>query len=419
MSLTDIAKRLESVATTVSIGGRTLLSLDTNPVPSEWDHITKVDPETEKKLPLAFPLYLSHTSAVSVGGSRDVTDRNTEETFDLVTAGPVPAFHEPSAADHVTEKTRENSDFLAVPEVLNGDSEALVGTLGRGLDYVRTDLGPELIEEKLGVSVGNGLIGDRISNFAAAYLMQEAIFEAYIIMNLDSAAAREANVTETDLLTPQQARERALAAEYHLESEIIYLEYSGTFGGDEATAILEAIDDAVSWSRVWYGGGLDSRENVQTVLDAGADAVVVGNVFHDVAEEEAALIEQAREEFDSVPEDLDAWVEETVDIGETGATRYLSTIPDVTNPEQLAVHYLATGVEFALRTDAVGAGLTDPDAVTIERELRTLFEDDTPFGESLDEDAVAHRLAASLLGDQFDVAIDDAFATTHLGVEPR
>src|SRR6056297_2489200 len=233
MSLTSLAKRFESLAATASVGGRMLLGLDTNPVPADWTHITKIDPEGEKKLPLLFPVYLAQTSAVSVGGSQDVTEQNTEETFALLADSGTPAFHEPSEASHVTETTRDMADFLAVPEVLNGDSNALVGTLGKGLEYVRSDLGPSMLEDKIGLSIG-GFFDDRAGDFAAGMMMQEAVFEAYIIMNLDSAAAREANVTEDNLLSPQEAKERALAAQHHLESEIIYLEYSGTFGGEEA-----------------------------------------------------------------------------------------------------------------------------------------------------------------------------------------
>jgi len=420
MSVSDIARRLESLTSALSIGGRTLLSIDTNPVPDDWRHITKIDPEGEKTLPLAFPLYLSHSSAVSVGGSRDVTDRNTEETFDLVTAAQVPAFHEPSAASHVTQKTRDDADFIAIPEVLNGDSKSLVGTLGEGIDYVREDLGPQMVADKLPLPL-NGALGDRISNFAAAWMLEENVFEAYIIMNVDSAAAREANVTEDDLLSPQEARERALAAEYHLESEFIYLEYSGTFGGDEAVDILEAVDDAITWPRILYGGGLDSRENVNKVLDAGADAVVVGNVFHEIAQEEADLYERAHDELNNPDRDeIREWLDETIDIEETNAGRYLSTIPDLPEPEQQAARYLTTTIQMASEVRAIADKHDDPD----EAALRAALDDGTVPGETalaevLDGNAtdIARRLALGLLADHFDVALEDTITARHLALE--
>ncbi len=422
MSLSDVARRLERVTRGLSLASRQLLALDTNPVPVDWKHITKVDPEGEKQLPLCFPLYLSHTSAVSVGGSRDVTDRNTEETFALLDYAPVPAFHEPSAADHVTEKTRDHAEFLAVPEVLNGHSTSLVGTLGEGIEYVRTDLGPSMIADKIGFSLDD-VLGGRLGNFAAAYMLEDAVFEAYIIMNPDSAAAREARVTDDDLLSPQEAKERALAAEYHLESEVIYLEYSGTFGGEEAVDILEAIDDGVTWSRIWYGGGLDSRANAEAVLDAGADAVIVGDIFHDIAAEEAALFEQARKHFDAgVDRDaIDEWISETVDVEETSAARYLSTIPTVPDPDARAARYLATGVEMALALDALAAELDDPTATDIQQTLRNgTVPGEAAFADVLADDADASALARSLsrnlLAERFEYETEDEFSPHHLGV---
>jgi phosphoglycerol geranylgeranyltransferase len=421
MSLSEIASRLESLSETVTIGSRTLLGLDTNPISGDHTHITKVDPETEKRVPVCFLLYLSHTSTVSVGGSRSVTDTNTEETLELVRSADVTVLHEPSAAYHVTEQTREQMDFLAIPEVLNGDSTALVGTLGEGIEYVREELGPRMVGEKLGIPM-DGKIGDRIAGFAAGYLLQTAVFEAYIIMNTDSAAAREANVTEEDLLTPQEAKERALAAEYHLESEVIYLEYSGTFGGQEAIEILEQVDEGVTWSQIWYGGGLDNRENVEAVLDAGADAVVVGNVFHDIAELEADLCAQAVEKFDADAEReaIREWVAETIDIEEASATRYLSTIPDVPDPQDRALEYLATSVETVLSLDAIAADLDEPDRAAIRQALQ---ENPVPGEAALaretegDASEVARTVAAALLCDRFDLREEEGALADHLAVE--
>ncbi|MFD1527458.1 geranylgeranylglyceryl/heptaprenylglyceryl phosphate synthase, partial [Halolamina salina] len=95
-----------------------------------------------------------------------------------------------------------------------------------------------------------------------------------IVQNPDSAAAREAGVDESDVLDPATAKRRAMAADRHLESEIVYLEYSGTFGGDVAIETLDRIDDALVRSRLWYGGGLANGEDVRAVREAGADTVV-------------------------------------------------------------------------------------------------------------------------------------------------
>lgn len=424
MTLTAaLGRRLGQAVRVVNLAaaaGHTLLGLDTSPVP-RWDHVSKVDPESDKQLPLAFPLFLSETGAISVGGSRDVTAANTEETMELVDAVGVPVIHEPSGPDHVTEGTRGRADHLAIPEVLNGDSEALVGTLGRGLDYVRGHLAPAIVEEHLSLPLhGEGFLGRRLGNFAAAYLMETALFEAYIVMNPDSAAARESGVTEADLLSPQVARERALAAEYHLDSEVVYLEYSGTFGGDEAVEILTELDDALSSTRLWYGGGLDSADHVEAVRDAGADTVVVGDVFHEIADLEAELLLQAAATFDGVPEhdQLRGFVEETVDVEETSAARYLSTVPAVTDPTETATEYLAAGVELGLVTAGVAADLGEPSraafATAVQENEQVAA---TRMASLLGDDRLPRRLAATVLADRFDVALADGFTARHLAVE--
>jgi phosphoglycerol geranylgeranyltransferase len=334
----------------------------------------------------------------------------------------VTAFHEPSAARHVTDTTREQSDFLAIPEVLNGDGEALVGILGEGIEYARDELAPQMIREKLPIPVSDRLTR-KLSTFAASWLLREAVFEAYIIMNLDSAAAREGNVTEADLLSPRQAKQRALAAEHHLESEVVYLEYSGTFGGDEAVEILEAIDGAVTAPRLWYGGGLANREDARSVLDAGADAVVVGNVFHEIAPEEAELFEAAREAFDGAPDrsEVEDWVEARVEPAETHAAKFLSTATSVPDPERRAVRYLAAGVAFGLALSDVAGSLEDPSVADVRAALADgRVPGETAFADAMGGDgarALARRLGESLLAEKFGVEAGDGFESRHLAVE--
>ena len=423
MSLPTLARQLERLAGTATLGARHLLGLDTNPVPADWTHVTKVDPEEAKLLPLAYPLYLSHTSAVAVGGSADVTDRNTEETFALLSPLSVPAFHEPSAPSHVTETTYREAEFLAVPEVLNGESEALVGTLGEALSYVREEKGPTLLEEAIGYRF-DGPLGDRLFDFATAYLHQEAVFEAYLIMNPDSAAARRAGVTEADLLSPTAARERALAATYHLDSEVVYLEYSGTFGGDEAVDILEAVADGVSWPRIWYGGGLDSREKAERVLDAGADAVVVGDIFHDIADLEVELYERVQATHspgEKAPPvtDLEAWVAEEVDVASTSAAAYLSTIPDISDPVGRARSYLAAAIHTRLSIAALADGSTTRADANAGDQVDASPPGATHLESVLgaDSEAVARQLARGILaeeGHEAAVADEDRLPVHHL-----
>ncbi|WP_435179201.1 heptaprenylglyceryl phosphate synthase [Halorussus sp. AFM4] len=348
-SLDGAARLLGRAGRGASLAARTVLPVDSNPVPTDWTHVTKVDPEDAKKLPLLYPLYLRHTDAVSVGGSADVTARNTEQTFELLAPASVPVFHEPSGPRHVTPRTRERADLLAIPEVLNGDSESLVGQLGAGIEYVREELVPDLLDDALPWLPG--FAADRLADLATSWLLADAVFEAYVVQNPDSAAAREANVAAADVLSPREAKQRAMAAERHLGSELVYLEYSGTYGGEAAAEELAAVADGLSWSRLWYGGGLDSRERAEAMLDAGADAVVVGDAFHRVADEEAALCERAVGEVapDASASAVREWVRENVAVADSAAAGYLATIPWVPDPERRAERYLAATVRTWLR----------------------------------------------------------------------
>ncbi|WP_418279988.1 heptaprenylglyceryl phosphate synthase [Halorubrum sp. DTA98] len=335
------------------------LRLDTNPVPGSWAHVTKVDPEERKKLPIAFPRYLRHTDAVSVGGSADVTDENTARTFALLDPLDTPAFHEPSGASHVTRETLSTATFLAVPQVLNGDDEAFIGTFGAGVEHVREEMTPAVLG-RLSWIPG---VGERLAATLTDLLISNAVVEAYIVQNPDSAAARESGVTADDTLDALEAKRRAMAAEYVLGAEVLYLEYSGTYGGEAGAAALEAIDDGVDWTRVWYGGGINSREKATAMLDAGADAVVVGDAFHRIATEEAGLAAAYLDEADDPAEPTVGaadWLADACDVADTEAAGYLSTIPSVADPVAEARRCLAAGIR-AHRSIALASGSSSSD----------------------------------------------------------
>ncbi|MFB6298661.1 MAG: geranylgeranylglyceryl/heptaprenylglyceryl phosphate synthase [Halobacteriales archaeon] len=416
----EFVRGASDLLTLVRSGTRVSGIVDTNPVPRRWNHITKVDPEDEKPLPLLFPLYLQHTSAISVGGSQDVTTQNTLETLSLLEHATVPFFHEPSAPHHITDRTWRECRFTMIPEVLNGDSNALVGELGAAIDNIRGTVAPELLDERFPWLPGR--LKDGMADALTTWVLEQAVFEAYIIQNLDSAAAEEANVTETDRQDPTGAAQRALAAERHLDSEIIYLEYSGRFGGEEAVDILEAIDDAVSWSRIWYGGGIETDEDTMTVLEAGADGVVVGNVFHEIALAESDLCSRAEAALDgeAATSEIRDWVADTIDITETNATRYLGTIPNVTDPEIRAREYLTATVETWLSIVDLVDDLGDRETVRATLASENI---ETPgathlhpvLGEA--SEAVAMAITLGVLDEGFDITSDTGtdLPAAHLG----
>lgn len=407
----DFAARAERLADLVGVLARS--ALDSNPVPADWQHVTKIDPEGAKKLPLLYPLWLSETDALSVGGSADVTPGNTEAAFDLLTGLETPLCHEPSGADHVTERSQEVADLLLIPEVLNGGSEALVGTLGVAIESVREQLAPELVRRKASWLPAG--IADYLADVSTTLLLSQAAFEAYIVQNPDSAAAREAGVSEGDVLSPRAAKQRAMAADRHLDSEILYLEYSGTFGGDAALETLDLLDDALTRSRIWYGGGLADAEDVAQVREAGADTVVVGDAFHDVAEAEAELLRAAELELDRDADEAEIreWTSERIDAESPGA-RFLSTIPAVDDPVLLAREYTGATVRawLELRDRRERAQASDERDLSVIEVHRTALRAAIAPVVDRDADKLAATITRAALAGRSDGDSEDAVENT-------
>ncbi|MFB6126910.1 MAG: geranylgeranylglyceryl/heptaprenylglyceryl phosphate synthase [Halolamina sp.] len=408
-------------ARTAAAGLGRLLSrrlLDRNPVPRSWDHVTKVDPEPAKRLSLLFPLYLDGTDAVEVGGSRGVTAADAIATFDLLRATPTPTLQEPSGPAQVTPETVAAADLLAVPEVLNGDTGALVGELGAAVERVHEAFVPAVLDDA--APWLPGVVRRRLADWGTDVLLGGAAFEAYIVQNPDSAAARESGVGADDVLDAVEARRRAVAAERHLDSEVVYLEYSGTYGGEAALTTLRELDDALGEARLWYGGGVDDATKAAAVRAAGAETVVVGDAFHRVAEAEASLLSAADDAgLAADPEVVREWVGNAYD-PETAAS-YLATQPTTDEPKPRARELAATAV-FGWRVAAEladdGTDHRSPARIVADhgRKLSPVVDALKPVLNDEAATAFARDLVATLVAARRDEPDRAPLSTTHLAV---
>lgn len=243
-------------------------------------HVTKVDPAKELPADIA---PLGGTDAVLVGGSDGVTAENTLAVIDRIADRfpDLPILQEPYSSEHVSTDTIGAADSLAIPAVYNGDREHFVG---KHVDLF-TEVGNRP-EELFGT--GLPVLGDIIASKgleAVAKMADKIVGEGYVIQNRDSKAARVSGVEET--YSTEQVAGAALATEAFYGFPIFYLEYSGTYG-DPADVEVAAthLDDAT----LVYGGGIDSARRAREILDAGADAIVVGDCFHDDPEQFRATI---------------------------------------------------------------------------------------------------------------------------------
>jgi len=234
-------------------------------------HVTKVDPA--ESLPGDLSV-LGHTDLVLVGGSDGVTEANSLAAIERIAdAFPdLPVCQEPYSGSHVSKATIDAADRLAVPAVYNGDAANFVD---KHVEFF-TEVGRKP-QELTGTSVP--LVGDLVESKAreaVTDLTEKVLAEGYVVQNLDSKAAAESGVDER--YSPEAVAGAALATETFFDFPVFYVEYSGTYGGPEdVEAAAQYLDDTV----LLYGGGIERAAQTAEILDAGADAVVVGDIFHD------------------------------------------------------------------------------------------------------------------------------------------
>lgn len=118
-----------------------------------------------------------------------------------------------------------------------------------------------------------GLLGQ---NGSMAGVADKICAVGYVIQNVDSHAASTAGVTEP--LSIEEIRGAALATEVFYNFPLFYVEYSSQFGG---TAAVDAAATVLDETHLLYGGGIDSAQKANAVLESGADAIVVGDCFHE------------------------------------------------------------------------------------------------------------------------------------------
>jgi phosphoglycerol geranylgeranyltransferase len=211
----------------------------------EWDHIVKIDPDKELVGEETYEDVLeTGTDAIEIGGTLDVTADKTQQVIDACKKYDVPLFQEPNDPTVVVDDN--DLDGYFVPTVFNAGD--LFWTIGAHKEWVRLD--------------------DDIP-------WDKTTLEAYIVMNPDASAAK---LTQADCdQNADDVAAYARVAERMFGQEIVYVEYSGTFGDP---VIVEAAAGALEQSTLFYGGGIHDYDSANTMAEH-ADVVVVGDLVHD------------------------------------------------------------------------------------------------------------------------------------------
>ncbi len=210
----------------------------------DWNHVLKVDPDKELCGDETFEdVCRTGTDAIEIGGTLDVTAEKMSRVVDAAAAYDVPLYQEPSNPGVVIDSPA--LEGYLIPTVFNAGGPFWI--TGAHKEWVRID----------------DLDWGRTHT------------EAYIVMNPDAAVAELTNA-DCDL-NADDVEAYAKVAERMFGQEIVYLEYSGTFGDPRVVAAAaDALDDAA----LFYGGGIHGYESARTMA-GHADVIVVGDLLHD------------------------------------------------------------------------------------------------------------------------------------------
>ena len=210
----------------------------------DWDHVLKVDPDKELFGDDTFAdVCQTGTDAIEIGGTLDVTTEKMTRVVDAAAEYDVPLYQEPSNPGVVIDSPA--LDGYLIPTVFNAGGPFWI--TGAHKEWVRID----------------DLDWERTHT------------EAYIVMNPDASVAELTNANCD--LNADDVEAYAKVAERMFGQEIVYVEYSGTFGDTEiVAAAADGLDDAC----LFYGGGVRDYETART-MGAHADVIVVGDLLHD------------------------------------------------------------------------------------------------------------------------------------------
>jgi phosphoglycerol geranylgeranyltransferase len=212
---------------------------------AEWDHVLKVDPDKDLVAGETFEdVCRTGTDAIEIGGTTGMTVENMTEVIEACAKHDTPLYQEPSNPSVVVDT--DALDGYLIPTVFNAGDPFWV--TGAHKEWVRIE---------------NGMDWDR------------TVTEAYIVLNSEASVA---TYTDADCdLSADDVGAYAAVAEKLFGQEIIYIEYSGTFGDTEKVAAAhDALDDAT----LFYGGGIHDYDSAYE-MGQHADTIVVGDLLHD------------------------------------------------------------------------------------------------------------------------------------------
>lgn len=207
-----------------------------------WRHIAKLDPDKVITKEEIAEIAASETDALMLSGTLDVTPENLAQLYDNVRDAGLPLTVEP--ADPSCARFA-GIDYVFVPSVFNAGHPAFI-----------TGLHKEWAQH-------------------AEIQWDKVVQEAYVVLNPNSSVGRLTRA-KCDL-SPAEVAAYAVIAEKYYAMPVFYIEYSGMYGDP---AVTRAVSEAVSQTRVYYGGGINSGEKAAEMGEY-ADTIIVGNAVYE------------------------------------------------------------------------------------------------------------------------------------------
>lgn len=198
----------------------------------------------------------SGTDLILVGGTDNVTLDNVLDILMRVRRFTVPVALEISNIECITP----GFDYYFIPSVLNSTDTKWI-----------KDLHHEAIKQ-----------------FGDIMVWDELVAEGYCVLNPDCKVA-EVTKAKTDL-TEEDVIAYARLAENYFRLPIFYIEYSGTFGD---LSIVQSAKKALNTTKLFYGGGIKSVEQAESVAPF-ADTVVVGNIIYEDIKEAIKTVDAVK-----------------------------------------------------------------------------------------------------------------------------
>ncbi|MBA4494796.1 heptaprenylglyceryl phosphate synthase [Paenactinomyces guangxiensis] len=207
-----------------------------------WRHIFKLDPDRKLSDLALQKICESGTDAIVVGGTDNVTFKNTWELFQRLKKFPITCVQEISTASAIVP----GFDGYLIPSVLNTDNAYWI----------------------------HGAHHEALKKYGEFAPWEHIVFQGYVILNPEAKVSRlTRSRTELD---PEDVTAYARIAEHLYRMPVFYMEYSGKFGDVE---MVKAARKGLKNTRLFYGGGIRSEEQAKMMAE-WADTVVVGNVIY-------------------------------------------------------------------------------------------------------------------------------------------